>query len=241
MHIRNSIIFAVMAAIYGFVFGFGYGNFLGAQYGFQLKDWQTLLGVLVAVLAAILAYIGVQGTQRINVMIKEQDRLDALLPGLRQVDELFTILRGPLSSIRTQHLYQASVFLESAIRIGQNKSVEQAVHRRLPLADHHLRREVVQIIFDVWRQAALLKVGREEVERYQRDIANIHEFAPDQHEGLLDIARQVEASHQRENQEMRRLIISLDTFAAVVKKRISDAEQRQKAIRGIVDKFFKEG
>jgi len=40
---------------------------------------------------------------------------------------------------------------------------------------------------------------------------------------------------------MRRLIISLDAFAAVVKKRIAHAEQRQKAIRGIVDKFFKEG
>jgi hypothetical protein len=105
MYVKNAIIFAVMAAIYGFVLGFGYGNLFEAKYRFELKEWQTLAGVLVAIAAASLAYIGVQGTQRINVVIKEQDRLDALLPGLRQVNELLITIRGPLSSLRHRGLY----------------------------------------------------------------------------------------------------------------------------------------
>jgi len=234
------MIFAVMAAVYGFVFGFGYGNLLEVQYGFQLKDWQTLAGVLVTVAAATLAYIGVRGTQRINVVIKEQDRLDALLPGLRQVNELLIIIRGPLTALRSRSLYQAGVLLDTAIRMDPIGSVEQAVGRLLPLADDHLRREVTEIILALKSQAAMLKVGKEEVDRYRMDVANIHTFAPDQRDSLRDIARQIEASYNRENGHMQKLIIALDRFAGVVKERIVKAEQRQKTIRGIVDKFFSE-
>ena len=240
MYIKNSMILAVMAAIYGFVFGFGYGNLFEAQYGFLLKDWQTLAGVLVAVAAATLAYIGVRGTQRINVVIKEQDRLDALLPGLRQVNELLIVLRGPLTALRSRSLYQAGVLLDSAIRMDPTESIEQAVRRMLPLADDHLKWEVTEIVFALKSQAAMLKVGKEEVDRYQKDVANIHTFAPDQRDGLRDVAKQVEASFKRENDDMQKLIVALDRFTGIVKERIAKAEQRQKTIRGIVDKFFSE-
>lgn len=238
MYISNSTIFAAMAALYGFILGFGYGNLLEAEYGFALKDWQTLVGVLVAAAAAILAYIGVRGTQRINVVIKEQDRLDALLPGLRQVNELLLVIRGPLSALPTKRLYQTILLLDSAIRVAPTESVETAVRRQLPLADDHLKWEVAELLFSLRSQAALVKIGQEEVERYRADIANIRSFAPSEHDGLRSIAKQVEASHDRENEQLRKLILSLDKFAQHVKERITQAEHRQKMIRSIVDNFF---
>lgn len=240
MNIRNSTIVAVMAAIYGIVLGFAYGNLFEVEYGIHFKDWQTLAGVLVAVAAATLAFVGVQGTQRINVVIREQDRLDALLPGLRQANELLLVIRGSLSVLRNKSLHQAAILLDSAIPVSQNESVEQVVRRKLPLADDHLKREVAEIVFALRRQAELLKIGKEEVERYKRDIANIHTFAPDQHEGLRDIGKQVEASHNRESDEMWKLVETLDRFADLVKGRIAGAEERRKKIRGIVDKFFRD-
>ena len=240
MHVRNTTIFIAMATIYGFVFGFGYGNLFEAKYGFELKEWQTLAGVLVAVAAAILAYIGVQGTQRINVMIKEQDRLSEQLPGLREVSELMLVVRSPLGSLRTGHLYQAKILIDSVLHMGPTDSIEAAVHRRLPLADHHLRKEVVDVLFHVYSQAALLVVGRDEVDRYRRDIAQIHTFAEDARDGLREVAQRVEASLKRDSDEMRRLITSLDTYAGVIKERVLQAERRLRTIRGIVDKFFKE-
>ena len=104
MHVRNLTIFVVMAAIYGFVLEFAYGNLFEAKYRFELKEWQTLAGVLVAVAAATLAYMGVQGTQRINVMIKEQDRLDTSLPGLRQVNEPAYRYSRSAASVEKQEL-----------------------------------------------------------------------------------------------------------------------------------------
>jgi hypothetical protein len=240
MYIRTTTIFVAMAAVYGFVLGFGYGNLLGANYGFELKEWQTLAGVLVAVAAAILAYNGVRGTQRINVVIKEQDRLDALLPGLRQVNEFLIVIRAPLSSLPTKRLYQVGVLLDSAIRIASTESIETAVRRQLPLADDLLKWEVSEILFALRSQAAILKVGQEEVGRYRSDLANIHTFAPTEHDGLRYIAKQVEASHNRENEQMRRLMVSLDAFAGALKDRIAQAENRQKRIRSIIDNFFTE-
>jgi hypothetical protein len=238
MYVRNSTIIAGMAAIYGFVLGFGYGNLFEVQYGFQFKEWQTLGGVLVAVAAATLAYIGVQGTQRINVMTKEQDRLDAMLPGLRQISELLIAIRV-LSSLRSTSLYQASLLLDSAIRVAPTESVEDAVRRQLPLADDSLKWEVAQLVFALRRQAEILKIGKEEVDRYRTDVAKIDTFAVNRREGLLGVAKQVKASHKRENDEMQKLIVSLESFATAVKERIATAEQRQKVIRGIVDQFFK--
>jgi hypothetical protein len=76
--ITNTGILLFAAASLGFVLGFAYGNVLGLERVFDLEKWQTLVGTVVAVLAAAAAFLGVRGTQRINVILKEQERLDIL-------------------------------------------------------------------------------------------------------------------------------------------------------------------
>ena len=49
-------------ALYGFVAGLVFGNVLGAQYAFQLKDWQTLFSASIALIGIGIAYHGVRGT-----------------------------------------------------------------------------------------------------------------------------------------------------------------------------------
>ena len=137
----------------------------------------------------MLTYIGVRGTQRINVVIKEQDRLDASLPGLRQVNELLITIRGPLSALPTERLYQAATVFDSAILVDLPESLETAVRRQLPLADDHLKWEVAEILFSLRSQAALVKIGQERSTLSAKNLANIHTFAPTEHNGLRDIAK----------------------------------------------------
>jgi hypothetical protein len=221
-----------------FVVGFACGDLVGARYDFHLNEWQGLVGGLVAIGAASVAYLGVRGTQRINVMIKEQDHIAELLPGLRQVNELLIVLRGVLNSMRPQHRYQAHLLLDAAFRTQPGESLEDVVRRKLPLADDHLKWEVARIIFALKSQATILKVGHEEVERYQTDVANINTFAPSAHEGLLEMTERVEKSYERENDDMGKVIRAFDAFGESIKQRISKAEAREKIIRDVVDKFF---
>ena len=241
MRLNNATIMAIAAATFAFVLGFAYGNLFEVQYGFQLKDWQTLASTLVALGAATLAYMGVRGTQRINVMIKEQDRIEALLPGLRQVNELLLVIRGPLNGLRRQHRYQAILLLDAAIHMRPTESIEDAVRRQLPLADEHLRREVAEIIFALKSQATIVKVGHDEVLQYQTDVAQIHQLAPSSHKSLREIAKLVEASYERENDKLTKVLKTFDEFAESIKERILRAEERQRTIRGVVDRFFKGG
>jgi hypothetical protein len=82
--ISPSAVVACAVAIESFVLGFAYGNVMGLERTFELQQWQTFVGSGVAIGIGLLAFFGVIRTQRITVMIKEQDRLEARLPGLRQ-------------------------------------------------------------------------------------------------------------------------------------------------------------
>lgn len=85
---RNTTVLVAAAASFSLILGFAFGDVLGGGFGFQLRDWQTLISAFVAVGAATAAFLGVHGTQRINVMLKEEERIDRALPGLRQTRDL---------------------------------------------------------------------------------------------------------------------------------------------------------
>lgn len=238
---RNSALFAIYIGFLAFVLGFAYGDLFGARYDFHLNEWQGLVGTFVAIVAAGVAYISVWTTQRVNVMIKEQDRITELLPGLRQVHELLLIPRGVLNSLRPQQRYQAVVLLDAAFHAQPGESLEDVVRRKLPLADDHLRWELARIIFALKSQAEIVKVGNEEVERCQTDAANITTFAPSAQEGLVETLDRVKKSYDRENELMGSAILALEAYAASIRSRISKAEARGEIIRKVLDKFFGEG
>ena len=235
---RNSALLAMAIGLLAFTLGFAYGNFFDSTFSFHVRDWQTLGSTLVAIIAAAVGYFAVWNTQRISVMTKEQDRIQALLPGLRQVNELLIVIRGPLNSLRPQHRYQATLLLDSAIHMLPTDSVENAIRRQLTLADEHLHREVAEIIFDLKIQARIVTLGNDEVRQCQAEVANIHKFAAASHEGLREMVKRVEASYERENEKLTRALKAFDTFSDSIKQRISRAERRQNTIRHVVDKFF---
>ncbi|CAN0349773.1 unnamed protein product, partial [Phaeothamnion confervicola] len=130
------------AALLAFVLGFAYGNVLGLDATFVLERWQTLVGTMVAVIAAVVAFIGVRGTQRINVVLKEQDRLDKLLPGLRQANDFLGQLSRYLEHINDHTRYMSITVVRDYIQFQNNETFEEMVNRRLPLADDETKREV---------------------------------------------------------------------------------------------------
>lgn len=237
---QQTTVLIIAATVLGSVFGFTVGNTLDYEFAFHLKEWQTLTSAIVAFIGITVAYLGVRQTQRINVLIKEQDRIDELLPGLRQADDLLALPRSVLNAIRQQHRYQAAVLLDAAFKAEDGESLEDVVRRKFPLADNHLKRELAKIIFALKSQARILEIGHKEVERYQTDVANINTFAPCAREGLLEVTKRVEESYKRENETMGKLILALEAFAASIKQRISKAEARSEIIRNVLDKFFQE-
>jgi len=239
MRLSNSAIMASAVAALTFVLGFAWGNVLGVGQTFILKEWQTLAGALVAIVGIFLAFIGVRNTQRISVMIKEQDRLNALLPGLRQANDLLRLLTHNLEALRPQSLYLSHGLLKSTLQVADGESYEDIVRRKLPLADEHLHREMSQMVFLLMAQAAVMEVTKAEVDRTAADVAGIQTFAGSEHEKVRNIAEKVAEAMRRESEKMVSTIDSLEALAKSISDRISESEERRTVINDEIGSFFK--
>jgi hypothetical protein len=114
-----------------FIGGFAYGNYFRVGYEFKFQEWQTSVSAVIAILFGVVGFFGVKKTLTVNVMIKEQDRIDATLPGLRQAHDLLISVQRQLKELRTlQHLWY---LVSSKFGIQDKESVEEAVRRSLPL------------------------------------------------------------------------------------------------------------
>ena len=238
MNLNSSTIATIVIAILAFVLGFAYGNLFEVKYDFHLKDWQTLLSAIVAILVGSLAYLGVRNTQRITVMIKEQERIDTMLPGLRQLDELLRSLQRPLRELRPQTRHESQTFINSVFGVNRDEGLEVAVRRSLSLAEERLRDEVVRQIFVLWNQAALLVIRKQEMDQALMDLAERDHFSPELHPALGARADNTKADYDKEAEKMGVLLNGLDRFASSIHQRISQAETRLIIIRKVLDRFF---
>jgi hypothetical protein len=234
---RNSAIFAAAIGLLTFVLGFAYGNFFDVNYSFHLKDWQTLASTIVAILAAAVAYIGVWNTQRVSVMTKEEERIDRILPGLRQTHDLLELLFNQ-TDLPESLRYVAHEAVRSIIRPQDGENYVTIVERMVPLADAELRREVTAAVFRLSTQAGMLKVMHDEIERTQADLANIDEFAPNFHDAVRSKAQQVLARNEKEVAAFLAIRDGVRRLDETIKERIGEATARREVIRKVVEKYL---
>ena len=238
MKIENSTIAAVAFAALAFVLGFGYGNLLGLEYEFRFQEWQTLTSAIVAIGLGMLAFFGVWSTQRVNVMIKEQERIDAMLPGLRQVDELLRSLQRPLRELRPQTRHESQTFINSVFGVNRDEGLDVAVRRSLSLADERLRDEVVRQMFVLRNQAALLRIRKGEMDQALMDLAERDQFSPSVHAALREKVDTSKANYDLEAEKVGVLLDGLDRFISSIHRRISQGEMRLVIIRKVLNRFF---
>jgi hypothetical protein len=238
MNINNSTIVTIAIAMLVFVLGFAYGNVFDAVYGFHLKDWQTLVSAIIAILIGLLAFFGVRNTQRITVMIKEEERIDTILPGLRQAEELLRALQRPLRALRPQTRHESQTFVNSVFGVDRDEGLEVAVRRSLSLADERLRGEVVRHMFALRNQAVLLKIKKEEMDQSLMDLSERDQFSPEMHPALCTQADKAKEDYEREGEKMGVSLDALDRFVNSIEQRISEAEKRRVIVRKVLDRFF---
>jgi hypothetical protein len=107
---------------------------IGGRYRFRLQDWQTLVSAAIALGAATLAYLGVRSTQRINIMLKEEERIDKALPGLHQTHDLIDFLAARVD-LPPQLRHVAYQEIRSLVRPQDGETYEAVVARMIPLAN----------------------------------------------------------------------------------------------------------
>src|SRR6266851_8537123 len=114
MRISSSAVVAIAVATLLFVVGFALGNLMGLERTFDLEKWQALVGAVIAIALGLLAFYGAQRTQRITVMTKEQERIEAKLPGLRQCHDVLQVVLSNLCALNRNTRPHANDFLRAS-------------------------------------------------------------------------------------------------------------------------------
>jgi hypothetical protein len=226
---QNTAVSLVATATLAALLGFAYGNYFDRQCSFDLKEWQTLVSAAVAFAAATVAYIGVRGTQRITVMIKEQDRIDDALPGLRQtrdrIDSLLAKVEWP------RHLlHEAHHHIRSILRPQHGETYEACVARIIPLADQELRRDVTSAVSRLGTQASVLQARKGEIDQTEADLAGIAGFAPTFHQAVRNAALLARERYDQDATSFLSVVDTLRTLNATIEERLSRAQKRREII-----------
>ncbi|HEX4409934.1 MAG TPA: hypothetical protein VH206_14270 [Xanthobacteraceae bacterium] len=236
---RNSAVFAAAIGLLTFVLGFAYGNILGVQEGFKVHEWQPFGGMLIAIIAAGVAYINVWTTQRISVMTREEERIDKILPGLRQTHDLLNLLLEQ-TDLSDRLRYHARQVIQDIIRPQDGETYERLVERMVPLADPELRREVTAAVFQLSTQAEMLKVMHEEIQRTQQTLREIDQYAENSRDAVRSIAEKVLISNTKEVTTFLAIRASLRRLDDAIKQRIAEGTERREVIRKVVERYFKQ-
>jgi hypothetical protein len=238
VRLSNKHVVLAAAALLAFIFGFAYGNFFDAQYGFELKQWQTLVGAVITLVGIVLAFLGVRGSQRLNIISREEDRMEELTPGLLQTRDMLTVLTQQLRTVRRQSLYNTRPLLQAYFNPVGGESYASMVQRKIPLANEGLQREATGIVSLLMMHADLLQVTKEELDGVNRDVRHIKEFDVGEHKAVRDRARNIVTNMKNATDAMLMYIDSLQRLAVSTSQRVANFEHRRFIIRREIDRYF---
>jgi hypothetical protein len=130
---------AITAGWIGLMVGFA----AGLEVLPHLKDWQTLIAAAVALLAAFVAWFNVQKTLRINVISREEDRIETHLAGLRDALTLMGKIDAQLKFAQHDLGKIPAVLNEFGL---ESSDTSTDVEKLLPRTDHETRIRVVAAV-----------------------------------------------------------------------------------------------
>jgi hypothetical protein len=110
----------------------------------SIKEWQTFVGMVVGggitVTGIFVAAANVSRQMRMNLMSREEDRMEQALPGLYQAKDF---LGGFRNQIRDREPYEILTILKS-MKLENYESVQELVSKELSHADAETRQAVEQ-------------------------------------------------------------------------------------------------
>jgi hypothetical protein len=185
-----------------------------------IEKWQTLVSASVAAVGiAVAAFIAVRNVSRqirINILLREEDRIERQLPGLQDAFNWLTIF---VFGGETAAHFLAELF--------DNEEMTQAetVEKALPQTDKATRDRVLLLLHLTWRAAARIKRIEDDTLRSREEFATIEQ------------GRAVVKSLQ---ETYEKAITSIAEEKNSLGEKISSLESRLTSIRSEIDAYFED-
>jgi len=207
-----------------------------------LKQWQILLGAIIAVTALVIAVIAISrqfDRQRrfttVNLKSREEERMENALPGLREALDLLIPLYNELQAPKAKQ--NPGKILQGLFN-SKTETLAQLAQRRLPSADERVRREVIDILIVLRSQCMAIARAEQELKDAQAVLATI-EAAPAADYERIGAAPQVAEAHVKlQMAAMGREITALGRTIKTINQRIDTYVARMNRFRRDIENFF---
>jgi prefoldin subunit 5 len=203
-----------------------------------LKDWQGLIGAVVAVMAAVIAWLNVKQQLRINLVSREEDRIERLLPGLRQTLDMLNSVLKELQKCQTN--YAVKDLVDFVLRAEGNEPLDATMRRILPLADEDMLREVTGTISRLRTEALRWIALYDRREKAKLDVVTIAEFAPEEHEKVRVEMVAAEKELRQADEAVDAAIEALDQLRQSLDDRTRRAAHRLTRFRQQLEAYFED-
>jgi len=167
----------------------------------------------------------------VSLFGREEERIDAALPGLREAVGLFAPLARSLSS--QQHLPEAVTILSGAL--GQAPYLLQ-LERLLPRTADAVRRNLSDKLANIAESSDQLRVAEQQLALGQKELGRPDHWSPAEYHELQDEVATVQHIKRKLENQLRREIEELNATVMAIDNKIRDHEKRLAAIRQEIDK-----
>jgi hypothetical protein len=234
MRPTNAQIMAAAAAVLSCLLGFTYGNALGVSGEFNLQEWQSIIGTCIAVMAAAIAWYSIQRTLRMNLISREEDRIERSLPALCQAQEFVLHLSQELDALQCK---ENALAIFNQRFIPEDASLDEMVKRRLGLGDERLRQEVTDALRGAYLDARLLERADRNYRDAEAELINMDQCGVGGKAGIaeIDVLRTVRAEQERKFLTGARRVNEL---AHMLSERIARYRTRSIRFRSEMERFF---
>jgi hypothetical protein len=238
MRVQMPPLSTVAVALGAVVVGLVVGNVLGVRKGFDVREWQTTMGVAVAIVAAGIAWVNVRTTLRVNLISREEDRMERTLPGLNEPVTLLAPLVGALRELK--HKEFAITIINSALPGfgSETAKLSEAVENQLPSTDGPTRHRVTESLKVLIRKSAELSAAWKEFERATSDLRDIGQFATNSREAVNASVEDAKSLVQERLVGVEDAVRSIERLHRELQGRIEMYERRLPIFRKRIEDFF---
>jgi hypothetical protein len=201
----------------------------------SVEHWQTLIAAAVAGLGIYFAVRNVSRQIRINILLREEDRLDKHLPGLRNAVnflEPFLIFRSVTAFHGTTGEFARLGFG------GAGSTMEKDVEKALPVTDDATRAKVLDHLFEAYRRALTAEGTRALKEELERTNVDVFQWDPNEVKKLRGEITGAQMRFVRERAEFSDQMEKVATLVDDIKSNITRYERRRVQIRREVERYF---
>jgi hypothetical protein len=201
----------------------------------QLKDWLALISAAVAAVGIYFAVRNVSRQIRINILLREEDRIDKQLPGLRNAVNFLE----PFLVYRSVTAFHGTTSEFGRLGFGKpGSTLEKDIEKALPVTDDATRARVLGCLFKAYGLAQVAEGTRQLKEMMENTRGEPTQWEPAELKKrdveitgatMMFVQQRAEFSNQMEHAV---------ALVADMNREIARYEKRRVRIRAEIERYF---